>query len=55
MRAFAVLRFGEAPGLHNLPVPDADGAFLIRVRYAGVNPLDNNLLGRLAASSTYPS
>ncbi len=54
MRAFAVLRFGAAPGLHNLPVPAADGAFLIRVRYAGVNPLDNNLLGRLTASSAYP-
>jgi NADPH:quinone reductase len=54
MRAFAVPRFGEAPGLHNLAVPAADDAFLIRVRYAGVNPLDNNLLGRLTASSTYP-
>jgi NADPH:quinone reductase len=54
MRAFAVPSFGDAPGVHNLPVPAADGAVLIRVRYAGVNPLDNNLLGRLTASSTYP-
>jgi NADPH:quinone reductase-like Zn-dependent oxidoreductase len=54
MRAFAVRSFGEAPGLYNLPVPAADGAFLIRVTYAGVNPLDNNLLARLTASSTYP-
>jgi NADPH:quinone reductase-like Zn-dependent oxidoreductase len=27
---------------------------LIRVRFAGVNPLDNNLLGRLTAASSYP-
>jgi NADPH:quinone reductase-like Zn-dependent oxidoreductase len=54
MRAFAVLGFGEAPGVHELPVPPADGAFLIRVSYAGVNPLDNNLLGRLTAASAYP-
>ena len=27
---------------------------LIRVRFAGVNPLDNNLLGRLTADSSYP-
>jgi NADPH:quinone reductase-like Zn-dependent oxidoreductase len=27
---------------------------LIRVRFAGVNPLDNNLLGRLTAVSSYP-
>ena len=26
---------------------------LIRVRFAGVNPLDNDLLGRLAATSSY--
>jgi NADPH:quinone reductase-like Zn-dependent oxidoreductase len=54
MRAFAVLRFGEAPAIHDLPVPAADGAFLLRVAYAGVNPLDNNNLARLTASSAYP-
>jgi len=54
MRAFAVLSFGEAPGVHELPAPSADGAFLVRVSYAGVNPLDNSLLGRLAAASAYP-
>ena len=54
MRAFAVRSFGEVPGLHDLPVPIADGTFLIRVRYAGVNPLDNNLLGRLTAAAAYP-
>ncbi len=54
MRAFAVQSFGEAPEIHDLPIPDADSAFLIRVRYAGVNPIDYKLLERLTATSTYP-
>ena len=54
MRAFAVQSFGEAPAIHDLPIPAADRAFLIRVRYAGVNPIDYKLLERLAASSKYP-
>jgi NADPH:quinone reductase len=54
VRAFAVGSFGEAPALHDLPVPDSGGAFLLRVAYAGVNPLDNNNLARLTADSAYP-
>ncbi len=54
MRAFAVRSFGEAPAIHNIPIPSADGAFLIRVKYAGVNPIDYKLLARLTASSPYP-
>jgi NADPH:quinone reductase-like Zn-dependent oxidoreductase len=54
MRAFAVQSFGEAPAIHDLPIPAADGALLIRVRYAGVNPIDYKLLGQLTATSTYP-
>jgi NADPH2:quinone reductase len=54
MRAFAVQSFGEPPSVHDLPVPAADGTVLIRVRFAGVNPLDSNLLGRLGAASSYP-
>jgi NADPH:quinone reductase-like Zn-dependent oxidoreductase len=54
MRAFAVRSFGEQPSVQDLPVPAADGAVLIRVRFAGVNPLDNNQLGRLTADSSYP-
>ena len=54
MRAFAVRSFGESASVHDLPVPTADAEVLIRVRFAGVNPLDNNLLGRLTASSSYP-
>ena len=54
MRAFAVRSFGVPPSVHDLPVPAADGTVLIRVRFAGVNPLDSNLLGRLTAASSYP-
>jgi NADPH:quinone reductase-like Zn-dependent oxidoreductase len=54
MRAFAVRSFGEPASVHDLPVPAADDAVLIPVGFAGVNPLDNNLLGRLTAASSYP-
>jgi NADPH:quinone reductase-like Zn-dependent oxidoreductase len=54
MRALAVRRFGEAPAIHDLPVPTADGALLIRVTYAGVNPIDYKLVERLTASSKFP-
>jgi NADPH2:quinone reductase len=54
MRAFAVRSWGEAPAVHDLPVPTAPDAFLIHVQYAGVNPIDNNNLARLTAGSTYP-
>ncbi|MFZ0313943.1 MAG: NADP-dependent oxidoreductase [Candidatus Korobacteraceae bacterium] len=54
MRAFAVRSFGEAPAIYDLPVPAAEGALLIRVRCAGVNPIDYKLIDRLTAKSTYP-
>ncbi len=54
MRAFAVRSFGEAPAIHDLPIPAADGAFLVRVRYAGVNPVDYKLVQQLTATSPYP-
>ncbi|MGA8367417.1 MAG: NADP-dependent oxidoreductase [Candidatus Acidiferrales bacterium] len=54
MRAFAVRSFGETPAIHNLATPAADGAFLIRVKYAGVNPIDFKLADRLTATSKYP-
>ena len=54
MHAFAVRNFGEPPAIHDLPIPAGDGAFLVRVRYAGVNPIDYKLLERLTATSTYP-
>ena len=54
MRAFAVKSFGEAPAIHDLPIPAAEGSFLIRVKYAGVNPIDYKLVDQLKAASTYP-
>jgi len=54
MRAFAVRNFGEAAALYDLPIPGADGAFLIRVTYAVINPLDNILVERLTATARYP-
>jgi len=54
MRAFAVRSLGEAPAIHDLPIPSEHGAFLIRVRYAGLNPIDYKLVERLTAASTYP-
>ena len=54
MRAFAVRSFGEAPAIHDLPIPSAKDVLLIRVSYAGVNPLDSRLLERLTATSSYP-
>jgi NADPH:quinone reductase-like Zn-dependent oxidoreductase len=54
MRAFAVHSFEEPPAIDNLPIPNADGMFLIRVKYAGVNPVDYKLIERLTASSRYP-
>jgi NADPH:quinone reductase-like Zn-dependent oxidoreductase len=54
VRAFAVQKFHEVPAIHELPIPVADGAFLIRVRYAGVNPIDYKLVEQLTATSPYP-
>src|ERR1700693_2864145 len=54
MRAFAVRSFGQAPAIHDLPIPSADGAFLIHVRYAGVNTIDYKLADRWPPASTYP-
>src|ERR1700734_3698897 len=54
MRAFAVRSFREAPAIHDLAVPTSDSAFLIRVSYAGVNPIDYKLVDGLTAASTYP-
>ena len=54
MRAFAVQSFGQGPAIHDLAIPPADGAFLIRVKCAGVNPIDYKLVERLTAASKYP-
>ncbi len=54
MRAFAVQKFGDVPKIHNLPVPFAENGILIRVNYAGVNPVDYKLVERLTTSSKFP-
>jgi NADPH:quinone reductase-like Zn-dependent oxidoreductase len=54
MRAFAVRSFREPAALHDLPIPAADGALLIRVTHAGVNPVDYKLVDQLTATSRYP-
>jgi NADPH:quinone reductase-like Zn-dependent oxidoreductase len=54
MRAFAVQRFGQAPAVHDLPIPAAENALLIRVMYAGVNPIDYKLVDQLTVTSKYP-
>ncbi|SRR6266849_8817513 len=45
---------GEAPSIHDLPIPSTDDAFVVRVRYGGVNPVDSNVVEQLTATSTYP-
>jgi NADPH:quinone reductase len=54
MRAFAVEKSGSAPALLNLPTPSDPSAILIRITFAGVNPIDYKLLSRLPADTTYP-
>ena len=54
MRAFAVGSVGEGPALHDIPVPAVDGALLIRVSFAGVNPFDFKLVEQLTPTSVYP-
>jgi NADPH:quinone reductase-like Zn-dependent oxidoreductase len=54
MRAFAVRSFGEAAAILDLPVPADDGAYLIRVKVGGVNPIDYKLAERLTTASTFP-
>lgn len=54
MRAYAVQEFGEAPAILDLPIPAEEGAYLIRVKFAGVNPIDYKLVARLTAESKFP-
>jgi NADPH:quinone reductase-like Zn-dependent oxidoreductase len=57
MRAFAINHYGEAVSVHELskPVP-GPGEILVRVRNAGVNPIDWKSLERLSGdtSRTFP-
>jgi NADPH:quinone reductase-like Zn-dependent oxidoreductase len=54
MRAVAVRKFGGAPVITDLPVPGGQDSVLIRVSYAGVNPVDWQLVDQLTAGSSFP-
>src|ERR1700693_4207357 len=54
MRAYAVRKFGGAPAIVDLPISADEGAYLIRVKYAGVNPIDYKLVDRLTVESKFP-
>jgi NADPH:quinone reductase-like Zn-dependent oxidoreductase len=57
MRAFAIDRFGEPGSLRDLPIPEpGPGELLVRVRAAGVNPLDWKIRegAKIAAAIRFP-
>jgi hypothetical protein len=54
MRAAAVRKLGEAPVITDLPVPGGQDSVLIRVSYAGVNPVDWQLVDQLTPGSSFP-
>jgi NADPH:quinone reductase-like Zn-dependent oxidoreductase len=54
MHAVAVRKFGEAPVIADLPVPGGQDSVLIRVSYAGVNPVDWQLVDQLNPGSSFP-
>ena len=54
MREFAVEHFGDAPGVREIPIPETADAYLIRVRCAGVNPIDYMSLDHLTAAAKLP-
>jgi NADPH2:quinone reductase len=54
MRALALLRFGDRPSVQEVAIPSMDDAALIRVTFAGVNPIDYILIDQLSAASKFP-
>lgn len=54
MRAYAVEGFGSAPGILDVSSPTAHDGYVVRVTYAGVNPLDYKLVDNLTPQSSYP-
>src|SRR5260221_8016685 len=54
MRALALLRFGDRPSVQEIAVPSVDDAALIRITFAGVNPIDYLLIDQLSAASKFP-
>jgi NADPH2:quinone reductase len=54
VRAYSVQHFGDAPAIADVPKPAAPDAYLVRVTYAGVNPVDYKSVERLTAKSSFP-
>jgi NADPH2:quinone reductase len=54
VRAYSVQRFGDPPAIADVPMPADPDAYIIRVTYAGVNPVDYKSVERLTAKSAYP-
>lgn len=57
MRAFAIDRFGDAGAVRELPIPElGPEEMLVRVRAAGVNPLDLKIRdgGKVTGSERFP-
>jgi NADPH:quinone reductase-like Zn-dependent oxidoreductase len=54
MRAFAVTGPGAAPAIINVPEPTIADGIVVRVAYAGANPVDYKKLERPAAGLSYP-
>ncbi len=55
MRALHVPAAGEQPRMGEVPTPEvAEGTVLIKVKAAGLNPIDNGIAsGRLAGMTPY--
>jgi NADPH:quinone reductase-like Zn-dependent oxidoreductase len=54
VRAYGVERFGCAPAVLDLHTPTAADGYVVRMTYAGVNPIDYKLLDSLTPQSAYP-
>jgi NADPH:quinone reductase len=54
VRAYAVERLGDAPAILDLPRRTPGDGYVVRVTYAGVNPIDYKLVDNLTQQSSYP-
>jgi NADPH:quinone reductase-like Zn-dependent oxidoreductase len=54
MKAIAVEQFASSPALLDLPLPDSEGKYSVRISTASVNPVDHKLLDRLKPDSHFP-
>ncbi|MGD0474988.1 MAG: NADP-dependent oxidoreductase [Candidatus Velthaea sp.] len=54
MRAFALTGPGAAPAMIDVPEPTVADGIVVRVTYAGANPVDYKKLDRLGPTASYP-